>query len=230
MTDNAPQDFPDPPAVADASPNPADDTHLAVVGDALEEHGITQVVIHYDGSGDSGSVGEVDYTPADKSLPDWIDAKLRALAEGYCPEGYENNEGGYGTLTLNVLDGLAELEHHDRYEDAEDLDVPTVPLPQELQQRLTQLGVTAITAHFDGFGDSGQIDQMTVEPDSVTLDPGLSDALDDFLVEQLPGGWEINEGSFGDFQVDVANGQVTAEAFSRVAEEAHHISRWRWRS
>ena len=103
-------------------------------------------------------------------------------------------------------------------------------MPEELRQHLTQLGVRQITAHFDGCGDSGQFEEVTAEPDTVTLDGDLVEQLEDFLAEQLPGGWEINEGSFGQFEVDVSTGEVTGDAYRRVAQESEaQVTRWKWR-
>jgi hypothetical protein len=230
MTDSLAPDRPVSDNVSD-SPNPANDAQLAVIGDALEEHGINQVIIRYEGSGDSGAVQDIDYTPENVLLPDWVDGMLRDLAEGYCPDSYANNEGGYGTLTIDVLDRVAEREHYGRYEETQDLDAQPAPLPRSLRRRLSRLGVRSISAHFDGYGDSGQIDQLDVEPESAVLDRSLADALENFLLNQLPGGWEINEGSTGVFTVDVPNGQVTLAASWRVAAETDvQLTRWSWRS
>src|SRR5262245_2756703 len=108
---------PDPDDFTDASPNPATDTDLAILGDLLEECGVRRVVVRYEGSGDEGSVAEVEFDPpeAKTRLPDWVEDKLRDVAEDYCPEGYENNDGGFGTLTVYPGPGLAEREHNDSY-------------------------------------------------------------------------------------------------------------------
>src|SRR5262249_49720133 len=164
-------------------------------------------------------------------LPDWVEDKLRDVAEDYCPEGYENNDGGFGTLTVYPGPGLAEREHNDSYEDAQPMDqARAAPLPRGLRRRLTRRGVTQVTAHFDGFSDSGQLEQLVCEPTSVTIPRDLEDALEDFLLEQLPGGWEINDGSSGDFTVDVAEGTVAVDASWRTMNATSTNTRWKWRS
>jgi hypothetical protein len=66
---------------------------------------------------------------------------------------------------------------------------------------------------FSGGGDSGYIDDMlhvyAGEKEERTVDsvPGLSDYLYEMLSEY--GGWEINEGSFGNFTIDTRAGTIT---------------------
>src|SRR5947208_1954031 len=79
----------------DNSPNPAGDTDLLVLADALQEQGVARVLIRYDGSGDSGGAYEVEAEPQEALLPRWVEDQLRDVAEGCCPDGYENNDGGY---------------------------------------------------------------------------------------------------------------------------------------
>jgi hypothetical protein len=222
-------DVPDQKDFTDTSPNPAADSDLAVVCDGLCERGIRRVVVRYEGCGDSGSIEEVEYMPKRILVPAALDDKLQDMAAEYCPDGYENNEGGYGTLTLYLRQGLAELEHFDRVEDTEDMGVASVPLPEELRAKLVQAGITGVTAHFDGYGDSGQIEWLTAEPEGATLAPELESELDGFLAAQLPEGYENNAGGFGDFTVNVAGGQVDVNATWRVESETAEVTRWKWR-
>lgn len=219
-----------PDDFTDTSPDPESDAELAILCDALQERGVTKVVIRYEGCGDSGGVEDVEFEPADVALPAWIEDNFRDVTERYCPPGYEINEGGSGTLTVYPVRGLAELEHTDRIEDSEDMDGPAATLPAALRRRLSRRGVRTLTARFDGCGDSGQFEDMTTEPDGVELSDALRDELESFLFEQLPGGWEINEGSFGSFTVDVQAGTVAAEAYWRIAKDAEsQVTRWQWR-
>jgi len=229
VKNNEPEDTPNPEDFVDASPNPGDDPDLAVLCDALQEQGITRVVVRYEGSGGSGGIEEIEYEPPNAQPATPFEDLLRDLAENYCPAGYENNEGGYGTLTIHPFLGLAELEHSQRYQDTEDMGIGTRSLPEPLQQRLAQLGVTDITAHFNGYGDSGEMEDLTVEPSNVQIEDGLREELENFLLEQLPGGWEINEGSFGDFVIDVSEGQVALDASWRTEQSEDSVTRWKWR-
>src|SRR4051812_30175338 len=144
MIDDESEDTPDPHDFTDPSPDPAHDADLAALCDALQGSGVTRVVIHYEGSGDSGSVEEIESEPETVSLPRSLEDRLRDVAEGYCPDGYENNEGGYGALIVYPALGLAELEHRDRYEDAEEMDARAATLPEEIRLRLSRLGITRV--------------------------------------------------------------------------------------
>jgi hypothetical protein len=230
MAQHETADVPGPDEFADDSPNLAGDADLAVLGDALQEQGVTRVVIRYEGSGDSGGVDAVEVEPEEVSLARWVEGQLRKVAEGYCPDGCANDDGGYGNLTVYPALGLAALEHCDRYEDTEAMNVTAAPLPEGLRQRLGQLSVRQVTAHFDGYGDSGQIEHFEVEPENVALDDALQWELEAFLLAHLPGGWEINAGSFGDFTVEVASGSVAVEATTRIDQDADpQVARWTWR-
>src|SRR5439155_25996331 len=127
-------------------------------------------------------------------------------------------------------DGLAELEHCARYEDSEVLDTEAATLPPRLRRRLLRLGVRRVAAHFDGYGDSGQIESFQVDPEGVALGDDLERELEGFLLEQLPGGWEINEGGHGEFTVDVPAARVEVDAYFRVEKDSDtEVTRWRWR-
>jgi hypothetical protein len=230
MNDDQSEETLDLQRFTDESPNPAGDADLSVLCDALQEHDIRSVVVRYQGSGDEGSIDEVEFEPADTHLPEWIINTLEDVAERYCPDGYENNEGGYGSLTVYPLEGLAKLEHSDCYEDSEAIDTPTATLSRGLRKRLAKLGVQRVTARFDGYGDSGQIESVEVEPETVSLAKDLQDELEDFLIERLPGGWEINAGSWGEFTVNVPAGHVEVAAYWRVeADTEPQVTRWKWR-
>ena len=73
------------------------------------------------------------------------------------------------------------------------------------------------------------MEELTIEPQSATLGD-LEEELEDFLLNLLPGGWEINEGSHGQFTVDVASGRVEVDAYSRVQKDTDpQLTRWKWR-
>ena len=211
---------PDPNAFTDPSPCPSSDADLATLGAVLRELGVKQVIVHYNGCGDSGCTDEVAYRPKRVRLAGWVEDKLREVAEAYCPDGYENNEGGHGSLTIYPFEDLASLAHYDRYEDGESYGARSFPVPDDLRERLAQRGVTAVTAHFDGYGDSGQIDSITTEPESIALGRELQDTVDDFLTEQLPAGWMDNQGGYGDFTVEVASGRVVLDGYWRVEQDS----------
>ena len=103
--------------------------------------GITSVLVHFDGSGDSGQIEEIDAVAGDQSreLPTDTVAISRAywgtteaersecnvrdavetLAYALLEEthgGWENNEGAYGEFTFTVADRTITLDYNERYE------------------------------------------------------------------------------------------------------------------
>jgi hypothetical protein len=115
---------------------------------------------------------------------------------------------------------------------------------------LAQAGVTSVEVIFDGYGDSGQIEDITAKagdkdvvlptinvevaradwgiPDIVRLTHPLPQAIEqlayDFLRE-THAGWENNEGAYGDFQFDVTERSITLNYNERIetSEYTRHV-------
>lgn len=84
----------------------------------LRALGIAQVIAEYEGYGDSGNIEDVTVLPAGITLPDEFCTKLGDFAWSVAYHqhpGFENNEGGYGTLTWDVTADSIALDHADRY-------------------------------------------------------------------------------------------------------------------
>jgi hypothetical protein len=101
---------------------------------------------------------------------------------------------------------------------------------------LAAAGITLVTVTFDGSGDSGQIEDITAQSDDRTVDlpqgeitiatvawgtdkvtaisMGVEAAIEqlayDFLSE-THGGWENNDGAYGEFSFDVAARTITLD-------------------
>ena len=85
----------------------------------LRAAGITTVTVSYSGDGDEGRAEPPQFRDSadnpidDLSLPDGLDVrKLGDLLEGFTPEGYEDGEGGHGTITFDVQTGKIRVEHN----------------------------------------------------------------------------------------------------------------------
>lgn len=117
-----------------------------------------------------------------------------------------------------------------------------------LFQTLSEVGVRTVVVSFDGCGDSGQIESIVASnADGVELPLPLGDLpvrSVDFemcaitertttagdLIERMAyeflehthGGWEDNEGAYGDFTFDVAEGSITLEYNERYIETHYH--------
>jgi hypothetical protein len=79
----------------------------------------------------------------------------------------------------------------------------------ELLQELQELGVESVTAEYNGSGDEGQIETPEFGPVEVPHD--LVMAVEDLFYEllgQLYGGWENNEGAFGQFKWSMGSDRV----------------------
>jgi hypothetical protein len=82
------------------------------------------------------------------------------------------------------------------------------------------LGVQKVTVEFDGYGDSGEVRDPTFTPTPAAAVPeGLGALIVETCSRMLPGGWEINEGSFGTFTIDVAAGTHHLEQHHREENE-----------
>lgn len=110
------------------------------VATVLREIGAGEIVVDYEGSGDSGGVNLADVRGAHAPYPDVallddpedansevtemnLTSAAEDLAEAAISEaghdGYVNNDGGYGTFTITA-DGEVTLEHTDRYTESVD--------------------------------------------------------------------------------------------------------------
>jgi hypothetical protein len=129
-------------------------------------------------------------------------------------------------------------------------------LHEELQPRnktalfdaLAAAGVTHVVVSFDGYGDSGQIENIEVKAGDVTVampqtkieiaravwdqpEPerstiSIADAIEglayDFL-EQTHSGWEDNDGAYGDFTFDVTARTITLDYNERTTASEYSL-------
>ena len=116
---------------------------------------------------------------------------------------------------------------------------------------LAEAGITSIVAAFDGYGDSGQIESIdarigdaatelpTVEIEIATpawdgselhrrtlpLSEAIEQLAYDFLSE-THGGWENNEGAYGEFTFDVAERTIHLDYNERVESSDYSGHDW----
>ncbi len=115
---------------------------------------------------------------------------------------------------------------------------------------LAAAAITKVVVHFDGYGDSGQIEDIAAyagDADAnIPADPieiarprwgegeadrdscSLRDAIEALsydALEETHGGWENNEGAYGDFTFDVASRTITLDYNERyeTSEYTQHI-------
>jgi hypothetical protein len=96
---------------------------------------------------------------------------------------------------------------------------------------LEQLGVTRAVVHYDGYGDTGQIDglfeDIHAEPAPAGgiprwVEDGVA-VLDDHF---LPGGWVVDQGSYGQLTLDVQTRQVEIEHNARHDDSQADAITW----
>lgn len=70
-----------------------------------------------------------------------------------------------------------------------------------LLSELRVLGVTSIEVQYEGYGDSGNVEDVVVTPDTITLTEELRRHVEDFgwdFAYALNPGFENNEGGYGE--------------------------------
>jgi len=83
--------------------------------------GIKTITYEYSGEGDSGAMHDVTYTPKPKiAIPEALQGQLETCAWEFIPAGFENNEGGYGTLTIDIAKHKISIAHSERIVETND--------------------------------------------------------------------------------------------------------------
>lgn len=90
-------------------------------------------------------------------------------------------------------------------------------------QQLVKLGVDIVTIKYDGYSDSGIMEDPQAFQDAkpVALPGKLIDQLLEFAEWYLPGGWEINEGACGELVINVRDRRLSREHCWRHTEYEH---------
>jgi len=120
---------------------------------------------------------------------------------------------------------------------------------QAVFDALAAANIAEVIVEFDGEGDSGQITSVTARrgeepaelpaqnvlfgqlafgdaeprPEEFTLEQAIESLCYDYLLD-AHGGWENNDGGFGEFRLDVASGTVELEFNGRFTDvfTSHH--------
>jgi hypothetical protein len=99
----------------------AKNTLKTVILPALLESGVANVEAAYSGYGDSGAIDGVQYRDNSgvrverETIPAVLTEKLENVLYEFLPDGFEINDGGQGTLTLDVQTSSVKLEHQENY-------------------------------------------------------------------------------------------------------------------
>ncbi len=122
-------------------------------------------------------------------------------------------------MTDTNTDFASTMEKWAAERDAENTEVRAALLVQ-----LRALGVTEVTAEYEGYGDSGNVEDITLQPSGIALPSELSSQLDDFAwafaYQQHPG-FENNEGGYGTLAWDLTKDSIDLDHADRFVESTH---------
>lgn len=122
-------------------------------------------------------------------------------------------------MTDTNTDFASTMEKWAAERDAENTETRAVLLAQ-----LRTLGVTEVTAEYEGYGDSGNVEDITLQPNGVALPSELSSQLGDFawaLAYQQHPGFENNEGGYGTLTWDLTKDSINLDHADRYVESTH---------
>ena len=87
-----------------------------------------------------------------------------------------------------------------------------------LLSELRALGVTSIEVQYEGYGDSGNIEDVVVTPDTISLSEELRRRVEDFgwdFAYALCPGFENNEGGYGELTWVLATDNIDVSHSNR---------------
>lgn len=80
----------------------------------LNELGVKKLTVNYSGSGDEGSVDDIDVQPEGLVIPSELEKQISELADGflYAEHGnWEDGDGATGTIVIDPVAGTIVNEH-----------------------------------------------------------------------------------------------------------------------
>jgi hypothetical protein len=205
--------------------------NLKFIGAALTQVGAKSFTITYRGSGDSGDVYDSFLTPGSapapgevayqESTPSYADGKQADTVTGVTSDfetaiaeimwqaidaagrtGFENNEGGEGSLTV-YASGFSVLKHSDNFEgdaghddrvfNAKE-DIPYASSLKRLAVALKDAGFSSVYAEYTGSGDSGEGFDISYIPVAGKGDADDLDPPGDVAYEIVGYEWNPEEG------------------------------------
>jgi hypothetical protein len=93
---------------------------------ALRSHRVANIETTYSGYGDSGAIDGIQYRDeagvrVDRgSLPTPVVEQLENAIYEFLPSGFEINDGGQGTLTIDVRTAKVTIQHQENYTETRD--------------------------------------------------------------------------------------------------------------
>jgi hypothetical protein len=99
---------------------------------------------------------------------------------------------------------------------------------RSLCKQLARLGAQEVRLVYDGYGDSGVMENVTAMSDGqeIPLEESLRNEFHNAAYDLLPSGWEINEGSFGVLVLKVDEDRIVREHNWRIEETEYEEEEW----
>lgn len=90
----------------------------------------------------------------------------------------------------------------------------------EIAEELYTLGVSSVEAEYSGEGDSGDVNYVAYKKinDKIKVPEDTASKLKDLIWALLPGGFENNDGGYGEVIIDTVNKKVRVEHHQRYVE------------
>lgn len=90
------------------------------------------------------------------------------------------------------------------------------------------LGIEEVRLTYDGYGDSGVIEEVTAmgKGEAVAVEGSLRNDFYNAAYDLLPFGWEDNTGSFGDIVLHVGERRPVREHHERIEEVKYDEEEW----
>ena len=92
----------------------------------FRELGVANIEVSYSGYGDSGAIDGMQYRGptgirVDRAtIPEKLIEDLESCAYSFLPPGFEINDGGQGTLTIDVQLAKVAIQHQENYTESRD--------------------------------------------------------------------------------------------------------------
>jgi hypothetical protein len=92
----------------------------------LRKHRVANIEATYSGYGDSGAIDGVQYRDVagervDRTtIPQPLVEQLETCVYEFLPAGFENNDGGQGTLTIDTRTAKVTIQHQENYTETRD--------------------------------------------------------------------------------------------------------------
>ena len=99
---------------------------------------------------------------------------------------------------------------------------------KSLCKHFATLGIEEVRLTYDGYGDSGVIEEVTAKAggEEVALEGSLRNDFYNAAYDLLPLGWEDNTGSFGDIILTVDEHRLVREHHERIEEVNYDEEEW----